>query len=88
MQDAVLPANSSGLEYEHDKPWQSSVLLKLETHEYLLFHDFVQNLSLWVCFSLHMFRAITKFSFRWTFLTPKGHLVQLFRIKLYVMALY
>ncbi|ATY58808.1 Fungal transcriptional regulatory [Cordyceps militaris] len=48
VQEAALSTLDSGLAYEQDKPWQSSVPLKLEKHEYLLFQDFVQNLSLWM----------------------------------------
>lgn len=80
IQGSSLGAHAAGLQYEHDKPWQSSVSLKLEKHEYLLFHDFVQNLSLWVCHSLHICVTANEDYPRWTSLTLKDHLVQLFRI--------
>ncbi|KAI0483918.1 fungal-specific transcription factor domain-containing protein [Xylariaceae sp. FL0804] len=33
-----------------NEPWQSPTPLHMEPHEYPLFHDFVQNLSLWMDF--------------------------------------
>ncbi len=80
MQDTGTGTHAAGRMYNHDKPWQSSVSLKLEKHEYLLFHDFVQNLSLWVRHFLQICTNTKKLSSRWTFLTLRGRLAQLFHI--------
>jgi hypothetical protein len=57
LQDMALATDTQGLRCEEEKPWQSSVRLQLGAHEYPLFHDFIQNLSLWVS-KLPIFEAV------------------------------
>lgn len=41
------PEHTEQDQTSEDKAWQSPVPLKLKANEYPLFHDFIQNLSLW-----------------------------------------